>query len=394
MANRKDSKGRVLRKGELEQKDGRYRYTYTDALKIRHCVYAVTLQELRELQQDINEKLAKGIIDKNSTLNDAFNTFISLKCNLKENTKVRYTTSWNKHIKGSVIGSLKPADIKPEMIRRYYASLVEQGYKKGTIYNINSILHGVFEMLIDNDELYKNPCRNALKNIKNDKAERTPLTQEQVKSLLEFCGNSNVYKVYVPMIKLEILTCLRCGELCGLTWDNVDFERGYITIDHQLQYRETKTDERLFITSLKTSTSYREIGINEFIKQALYEQKKLNFALGRNASFTLDGYSNFIFISNCGRLHYTNKYNATLKAIEKAYNKSHKGNELPHLSTHVLRHTGCTLYASNRMDIKALQYMLGHKKASTTLDIYNHASTERTKKELERVSIDLLASGE
>ena len=49
MERRKDSKGRVLKKGESERKDGRYQYRYNDAFGTRKTVYANDLNELREL---------------------------------------------------------------------------------------------------------------------------------------------------------------------------------------------------------------------------------------------------------------------------------------------------------------------------------------------------------
>ena len=232
MANRKDNKGRVLYKGEMQQNDGRYRYTYTDTLKKRRCVYAKSLIELRELEKDINNKLSMGIITNNDTMQDAFNRLMALKCNIKESTREHYTMLWNKYIKESVLYLLKPRDIKQEMIKKHYAELIKQGYSSGTIHNINILLNAIFEMLIENDEMHKNPCKNALKDIKNDKKSKVPLTQEQVKALLEFCKSSASYHIYAPMIQLQIESCLRCGELFGLTWNDIDFNNKTIYIQY------------------------------------------------------------------------------------------------------------------------------------------------------------------
>ncbi|MCI9531914.1 MAG: tyrosine-type recombinase/integrase [Lachnospiraceae bacterium] len=51
---RKDSKGRVLQKGEHQRADGTYHYTWLDAVKKRHYVYAKTLPELREKEQELS----------------------------------------------------------------------------------------------------------------------------------------------------------------------------------------------------------------------------------------------------------------------------------------------------------------------------------------------------
>lgn len=52
MASRKDNKGRVLQTGEYQRKDGRYSFSYSDAVGTRHVFYATTLQELRVKEKD------------------------------------------------------------------------------------------------------------------------------------------------------------------------------------------------------------------------------------------------------------------------------------------------------------------------------------------------------
>lgn len=61
MERRKDSKGRVLKKGESERKDGRYQYRYIDAWKKRQTVYAFDLKELREKEKRIQKDIDDGI---------------------------------------------------------------------------------------------------------------------------------------------------------------------------------------------------------------------------------------------------------------------------------------------------------------------------------------------
>ncbi len=92
-------------------------------------------------------------------------------------------------------------------------------------------------------------------------------------------------------------------------------------------------------------------------------------------------YENFIK----WRFYAINAVNSFLLNMEKAYNKAHPEEAIPHLSAHILRHTGCTLLASAGMDIKALQNVMGHSDASITMNVYNHSSFERTEKEVQRI---------
>ena len=58
----------------------------------------------------------------------------------------------------------------------------------------------------------------------------------------------------------------------------------------------------------------------------------------------------------------------------KKYRKLHPDKPLPHITPHVFRHTFCTNYANAGMDIKNLQYLMGHSDAGVTLNVYTHAS--------------------
>lgn len=58
---RKDNRGRILRTGESQRKDGRYQFQYTDAAGKRHCVYALNLVDLRENEKGILRDLEDGI---------------------------------------------------------------------------------------------------------------------------------------------------------------------------------------------------------------------------------------------------------------------------------------------------------------------------------------------
>ena len=63
-----------------------------------------------------------------------------------------------------------------------------------------------------------------------------------------------------------------------------------------------------------------------------------------------------------------------LRWAMKKYRKLHPDKPLPHITPHVFRHTFCTNYANAGMDIKNLQYLMGHSDAGVTLNVYTHAS--------------------
>lgn len=122
MYNRKDSKGRVLRKGEGEQADGRYYYQYYDLSKRRRKIYANTLKELREKIDAITVYTIQGIdihAGSRITLNECFDKYMKVSTHLKRGSRNRYYFSYNKYIRDS-IGKLPVGKIKYSTIKEFF----------------------------------------------------------------------------------------------------------------------------------------------------------------------------------------------------------------------------------------------------------------------------------
>lgn len=67
------------------------------------------------------------------------------------------------------------------------------------------------------------------------------------------------------------------------------------------------------------------------------------------------------------------------------YNKKHTENELPKITPHTLRHTFCTNMANKKMTVTNLQYIMGHKNVSITLNYYTHGSAESARAEMQEL---------
>lgn len=211
------------------------------------------------------------------------------------------------------------------------------------------------------------------------------MSEDEIKRLMDFCINSGTYSVHVPFLTIAIGTCLRCGELTGLTWNDIDMKNRTISVNHQLIYKNLGDGCKFHVSEPKTDAGKRTIPMTETVHRAFVELRKQNLKLGRRSDAEVDGYSNFVFVSGNGQPFAINAVNSFLLNMEKAYNKAHPEETIPHLSAHILRHTGCTLLASAGMDIKALQNVMGHSDASVTMNVYNHSSFERTEKEVQRI---------
>ena len=88
----------------------------------------------------------------------------------------------------------------------------------------------------------------------------------------------------------------------------------------------------------------------------------------------VDGYSGFIMLDKNDNpkvaLHIENEMRWAMKKYKKLY----PDKPLPHITPHVFRHTFCTNMANAGMDVKTLQYIMGHSDVGVTLNVYTHAS--------------------
>ena len=112
---RRDRKGRILRRGELQRNDGKYEYRYYDAIGVRRSIYSWKLietdtvpqgkrckQSLRELERQIQRDLEDGIhthAARQMTLNDMFDHYMELKCELKVSTRTNYQYMYDRYVR-------------------------------------------------------------------------------------------------------------------------------------------------------------------------------------------------------------------------------------------------------------------------------------------------------
>lgn len=393
---RKDSKGRNLRTGESERKDGIYMYRYTDVKSgKRQTIYAGELPELREKEKQIAKDLDDNILTdtaiKKMTLNTLFERYMQTR-RFYDSTKINYENMWDSHVRNE-FGEKKVVQLRPSDIKIFYNEMSQKGLANNTIKYIHTLLYPVLELAVDDDIIRKNPAKNTLSgDYGKAPKEKDILTVEQQEKLFAFVCGSPVYNVYIPMLTAMLELGLRCGELIGLTWSDVDMEKKEISINHQLIYKDFGDGYKFHINTPKTKAGNRIIPMSQVVQRAFTEQKKINFMLGRHSIEEIDGYSDFIFLAKTGRPLMPSAVNNVLYNIIDAYNKAETGKAeeerrtpafLPKISSHSLRHTACTNMAKRGMNIKILQYIMGHAHSDVTMDVYNHiAGMEDVKEEI------------
>lgn len=391
---RRDSRGRVLRTGESQRKDGRYAYKYTDSTGKPQFVYAWKLVatdktpagkrddvSLREKETEIRRDIADGIdtVGKKMTVCQLYAKQNSQRVDVKRSTEKNREYLMNL-LRNDPLGSKSIDAVKPSDAKEWAIRMREKGFSFQSISNYKRSLRAAFFIAIEDDCVRKNPFSFALnKVLEDDRGEKTVLTPEQEASLIDFARNDPVYQKYADELIILLGTGLRISEFCGLTIKELDFAGRLIRVDHQL-LRDRESG--YYIETPKTKSGYREIPMSEAVCQAL---KRVLKNRGKEPTITVDGYTNFLFLNRDGLPKVGVNYNAMIRGLVKKYNKQHK-EPLPNITPHSLRHTFCTRMANAGMNPKALQYIMGHANITMTLDYYTHVDACSVKAEMDRLA--------
>ena len=368
---RKDSKGRVLKTGENQRKNGTYEYRYTDNRGKQHSVYAKTLDELRRKEETIIRDMMDGIdfAAGEITVSELIDKYMNLKRDLSTNSRRAYGTPI-KRIKASPFGQIKVKNVKPSDAKAFYISLHDDGIKRNTIMIYHSVLRPSFEMAVDDDMIRKNPFKFQVSDIIQADAEiREALTKEQQRIYLRYL-REHERDHYCDDIELLIETGLRVSELYGLTRSDIDFKARRIRVERQLC---RTADKPYFVTTPKTISGNRFLPMSDrayiLLKEIIRKRKT------PKVEMMVDGISGFLFLDKSGRPKVAMHLENYMRCVQKRFSEYY-GKPFPRVTPHVLRHTFCTNMQQSGIDIKSLQYLMGHSNVSVTLDVYSHVNVD------------------
>lgn len=387
---RVDNKGRVLPPNIIQYKDGRYVWRKM----INGEKYLLVDNNLVELKKKVIQKeaeIASGTCRDlgRETLNEWFSKWLTIyKCSIRETTLNNYRSYWKWYVEGSKLGNTKLSKLNRTMIIQFYNYLCnEKHLSGGTIRYINSLIFGSLEDARLERLLPDNPAEGVLAKIKvSGNKQREALTLQEQEKFINYIANSNIYNVYLPLISFLLGTGCRIGEALGMTWDNIDFTKGLIYVNHTISYRAIDGVHKFYITEPKTSSGCREIPMLEDVRKQLIKQQEYQSYFHIPNDISVDGYSNFVFTTSTGRPYTQESVNRVIRNVIKEINvneelQAQKEDRspiiLPRFSAHTLRHTFCTRFCENESNVKVIQQVMGHSRIDVTLGIYAHATQDK-----------------
>lgn len=202
---------------------------------------------------------------------------------------------------------------------------------------------------------------------------------EREKHSLEVLTKSDQKKImnhiqdHFTFRNLGVYICLsagmRIGEICALTWEDVDTDRGVISVNRTIQRIYIIEDgirkTELILDTPKTKNSIREIPISKDLLRLLKPFKKIV-----NPSFFV--------LTNDARPTEPRTYRSYYKNLMHELG-------MPELKFHGLRHSFATRCIESNCDYKTVSVLLGHSNISTTLNLYVHPNMEQKKKAIEQM---------
>ena len=351
-----------------QRKDGRWEGRYTAGFnpktgkQVMHSVYGKTKREVRDKLNKTLAELQDGIHIEPTTLTVGQWLDIWLreyKLNIRAETKASYEQHIRVHLKPT-LGRIRLNKLTTHDIQLLYNSLItDRGLSAKTIKNIHGALHAALEQAKINGYLRVNPSEGTtLPRI--EKEELKIMDSADVSAFLRGIEGDD----YELPLFVALFTGLRQGELLGLTWDCVDFERGTLLINKQ--HNRAKGEKEFRFSPLKNSRP-RVLTPANAVMDALREQQRRQQAWADLAGSAWDNRENLVFTNELGRYINNKTLWVNFKRIVRALG-------MPELRFHDLRHTFSINSLRAGDDIKTVQENLGHATASFTLATYAHAT--------------------
>ena len=389
----KSLKGKEIGKGICQRKEGLFVARLVEKSGKRHAKIFKTIPEARNWLEDTRQADKHGTLPLVSeiTVDQWFNYWIeNIVGDRAPNTCRNYRERYVHNIQ-PYIGRMLLTEVKP-MHCKMVLNNMEKTYAGGTIRLTYIAMGTMLKSALMNDMISKHPMNGVLYTKPVRALDDIHfLTIDEQRKFLATAKRSHNYRQYTLILE----TGLRTGELIGLTWDAIDFEKRTLTVNKTLEYRHKDKEWRA--GPPKSIKSYRTIPLTtralEVLKEVYAERDtrkksdtlalELEYIDLRTGQVMTLRMSTLVFINwRTGEPAKNSSYDTHLyKLCDEA--------GIEHFCMHALRHTYATRAIERGVPPKVLQKLLGHSSIKTTMDRYVHVTDDSMES-----AIRLFESGE
>lgn len=392
-----ENKGRGLPQGITQRSDGRYQAKYTYNGK-RYTIYGTDLKEVCRKLRDAKYEMDHGIYTRPEkiTVDSWYKTWLKeYRENVVRETTIIGNRKCYRHV-GPEIGHMKLQAVRPEHIQRILNKMKREGYSGGYIDNTRQTMNMMFHQAQMNGIIIINPVeRSVLPRTEGRKENprRRALTEQEQKTFLECVSKRKPF--YADIFYVGFSTGMRVGEINGLEWEDIDFERMEIHVNGTMIKVAGKN---YYKGPVKTGESRRTIPMLPEIARRLrkhrIEQAELRMMMGDRWE-PVKGLEHLVFTTMFGKplmtLSVGRYIDATVNAVNRAEEKKaaaeHRKPELMEtFCPHSMRHTFATRALERGIPPKVVQGYLGHSTIDITLNIYTHVTAELEREEIKKIA--------
>ena len=349
----------MARRGEniYKRKDGRwegrYKCGYNDSGKAKYrSVYGHSYAEVKMKLIPLKASPPAPDAVCRMTVKELFEEWlVAVKLRVKPSTYANYQMKVDKHILPE-FGRFRYNSLTVQMLNSFIQKKLDSGLSAKYISDIIIVfktmakytakVHGFHNILAD------------VTLPKVHRKEKPLLTNVQQRKLYRYLMKNP--STTALCIFLSLYTGLRVGEVCGLMWEDIDFEKSIITVRRTVQRIRTGSHKtRIIADNPKSRSSQRDIPIPTFIMKLLRDSRSDD---------------NYYILSGTGKI-------IEPRTLQRRFKSILKKADLPSVSYHSLRHAFATNCLQAGFDIKTLSEILGHASVETTLNRYVHTSMEQ-----------------
>lgn len=352
MAKRGNGEGSIYRR----KRDGRWVASVSIAGK-RKVYYGDSRGEAREWLTAALRSRQQGLLMAGpaQTVERYLNRW--LEESVRTSVRPRTYESYDLNVRRLVphVGKLRLSALSPAVIQGAYGALVKRGLSHRSVGQAHAVLHTALRQALLWGLIARNPTE-AVAVPRAHRREMRTLTDDQLRLLFEATQSSRLHALWV----LLVTTGLRLGEALGLTWPDVDLERGALTVRRALQRLPMRLGGVVLVEP-KTDRSRRTVYLAAGTVAVLAKHR------ARQAKERLAASERFVFTGVTGRP-------LDGSVVSHQFHRALSLAGLPRLRLHDLRHTAATHLLARGVHPKVVQDLLGHSTISLTLDTYSHVS--------------------
>lgn len=343
----------------------------SDGRRVRRTFYGWTRKEVERKMSELRDRSdAGGVITPVTLTLEAYlkewlEQIVAVR--VRPNTLAAYRYNADRYLVPD-LGARRLVHLSARELRLYFESLRRRGVGARTVKYVHTTLRAALEDAVREEIIDKNPAK-LVRVAGPPKAERVPLTVEEVRALLKSTRDDRLYAMFVVFALLG----MRRSEVLGLRWEDVDLDQGFLQVRRGLQ----RIDGRLEVLPTKTARSRRTIPLPRILVDVLKRHRDAQEVERLELAERWPD-SGFVFTTpigtpidprNCTRIVQTACKTAGVRVVR----------------LHDFRHGCVSVLLGLGVPPRTAMDIAGHSTIEMTMNVYGHVTLDEKREALDKL---------